>query len=180
MSELFETFDDTGRSTGLVPREDVHARGLWHRSAHVFLFDRRGALWVQRRAAGKDLFAGRWDFSVGEHLKPGETYLQGALRGLQEELGVTGIELEPMGPERRWRFELPESGVVDRELQQAFRGRYDGPLAPDPSEVADLKAVSLEALARWLQSAPDDFTPWFVAELRQLGWVAAPDQNSPN
>jgi isopentenyldiphosphate isomerase len=166
-SELFETFDDEGRATGLVPRAEVHARGLWHASAHVYLFDGRGALYVQRRAAGKDLFAGRWDLSVGEHLRPGERHLDGALRGLAEELGVTGVVLEALGGIRRWENRLP--GVIDRELQQAFRGRYDGILRPDPIEVAEVRAQPLDQLARWIGRAPGDFTPWFVTESNHLG-----------
>jgi 16S rRNA (adenine1518-N6/adenine1519-N6)-dimethyltransferase len=173
LSECFDTFDEAGRSIGRVPRKEVHERGLWHRSAHVYLFDQRGALIIQQRATGKDLFPGRWDFSVGEHLKPGEGYLEGALRGLKEELGVTGVNLVPMSGVRRWCWEMPESGIFDRELQQAFRGRYGGGLWPDPLEVADVQRVPLATLAQWLQRAPDEFTPWFVEELSHLGLLAA-------
>jgi isopentenyldiphosphate isomerase len=82
--ELFETFDDDGRPQGLVPRNEVHRRGLWHRASNVFLFDRDGcrfaaALGAQRRVANA------WDLSVGEHLQPGETFEQAAHRGLAEE-----------------------------------------------------------------------------------------------
>ncbi|MFU8813712.1 MAG: NUDIX hydrolase [Pseudomonadales bacterium] len=165
MAELFETFDDAGRSAGLVPRDQVHARGLWHKSAHVFLFTSDGRLYLQRRAAGKDLFPGRWDFSVGEHLQPAESYLDGALRGLAEELGVSGVALEPMSGVRRWQYRLPELGIADRELQQAFRGCYDGPIFPDPQEVAEVRALAPIEVAAWLERSPDDFTPWFAAEL---------------
>lgn len=169
MSELFETYDDDGRATGLVPRAEVHARGLWHASSHVYLFDGTGALYVQRRAAGKDLFPGRWDLSVGEHLRPGETHLEGAVRGLAEELGVTGVTLEALGGIRRWQYELPELGVRDRELQQSFRGCYDGRLHADPEEVAEVRALPLRDIAVWLARAPDAFTPWFVADVEELG-----------
>jgi isopentenyl-diphosphate Delta-isomerase len=173
VNELFETFDESGRAAGLVAREVVHARGLWHRSAHVFLFDAAGALYVQRRAAGKDLFPGCWDFSVGEHLKPGETYLHGALRGLAEELGVCGVVLEPMSGVRRWTADLPDIGVVDREFQQAFRGSYDGPIRSDPAEVAEVRRVTLSHLAAWIEREPGAFTPWFRAELDQLDLLRA-------
>lgn len=168
MAELFETFDDRGRPMGLVPREQVHARGLWHRAAHVFLFDARGALYVQRRAAGKDLYPNLWDFSVGEHLTPGETFLEGALRGLSEELGVAGVALTPIDDVHRATFHIPELGVVDRELQQTFRGAHDGDIDPDPVEVAAVEAVPLPALAAWIGDSPDEFTPWFSRALRAL------------
>lgn len=168
MAEHFETFDDRGRPTGLIPRDEVHARGLWHKAAHVFLFDAHGALYVQRRADDKDLYPGLWDFSVGEHLKPGETFLEGALRGLSEELGVTGVALTPIRDVHRATFHVPELGVVDRELQQTFRGAHDGEVHPDPVEVAEVAAVQLPALAAWIGRTPEAFTPWLLSELDSL------------
>lgn len=168
MPEHFEAFDDRNRPLGLLPRQQVHARGLWHRSAHVFLFTPGGELYVQRRAVDKDLFPDRWDLSVGEHLKPGESYLQGALRGLAEELGVTGAVLEALGSMHRSECRVPELGVVDRELQQAFRGTHPGPITPDPEEVAEVRAISLKELACWVTGTPDAFTPWFLEELHRF------------
>ena len=176
MTELFETFDEAGRPTGLAPRDRVHATGLWHRSAHVFLFDPDGALYIQQRAAGKDLFPGRWDFSVGEHLQPGETYLAAALRGLQEELGVSGIALAPLGTVRVYRFDMPTAGIADHEFQQAFQGSCAGPLDPDAAEVAAVRSIALLDLLAWITREPDAFTPWFLRELHEqpgLGALAA-------
>jgi isopentenyldiphosphate isomerase len=168
MTELFETFDDHGNPTGLVPRPRVHAEGLWHRSAHVLLFTSDGKLYLQRRALDKDLYANRWDYSVGEHLKPGESYHAGALRGLREELGLPDIHLQPLGPVRASVTAVPECQVLDRELQQAFRGVWDGEIRPDPAEVADVRPVGLPDLARWTKRQPEAFTPWFLRELEAL------------
>lgn len=168
MEERFETYDDFGSCTGLVPRSRVHAEGLWHRSAHVFLFTTEGRLYVQRRAADKDIYAGRWDYSVGEHLQPGESYREGALRGLQEELGLPEIELTPLGRVRRRITAIPEQHVLDRELQQAFHGIWDGPVTPDPGEVACVQVMTPAELARSIAREPESFTPWFLEELKTL------------
>jgi isopentenyldiphosphate isomerase len=168
MPEYFQTYNDHGEPTGLVARDVVHTTGLWHKSAHVLLFDDHDQLYVQRRAADKDLCPGLWDFSVGEHLKPDESFLDGALRGLSEELGVTGVTLTPMLGVRRSTFRMAELGIVDRELQQAFRGRYPGPIRPDPAEVAAVEPVSLTSLTAWIRRSPDAFTPWFLSELESL------------
>jgi len=172
MTELFETFDEAGRPTGLAPRDRVHATGLWHRSAHVFLFDPDGALYIQQRAAGKDLFPGRWDFSVGEHLQPGESYLAAALRGLREELGVSGVTLTPLGAVRVYRCDIASAGIADHELQQAFQGCCNGPLTPDASEVAAVRSIVLPDLLAWTAREPDAFTPWFIKELNEQPGLA--------
>lgn len=179
--EYFDTFDDAGRPTGPALRAEVHARGLWHRSAHVFLFTADDELWIQRRAPGKDLYPGRWDFSVGEHLRPGESYLEGARRGLAEELGVSGVELTPLAAVRRNVCRIDALGLVDREYQQAFRGCHDGPVTPDPAEVSDVARITLPALTARIRQAPDDFTPWLRSELDHLGRLLDPRaQNSPS
>ena len=169
MEELFETFDDAGRLTGLVERSVVHAQGLWHRAAHVWLFSSDGRLHIQRRAAHKDLYANLWDFSVGEHLTPGESFEEGARRGLLEELDVTDVLLEPIGELRKMRLDAPELGIKDFELQQGFRGCHDGPVTPDPDEVAEVRLIAMDELASWLDESPSAFTPWFVTDVFELG-----------
>ena len=104
---------------GLRRRDEVHQLGLWHKSAHVFLFDPAGHMLIQQRAADKDLYADLWDYSVGEHLQPGEDFLSGALRGLQEELGITEVGgLEALGG-MRW-VEIQGAAHIDREIDGAF------------------------------------------------------------
>jgi len=169
--ELFETFDDDGRPQGLVPRDVVHRRGLWHRASNVFLFNGDGGLYLQRRAARKDVWPNAWDLSVGEHLQPGETFEQAAHRGLAEELDVRGVALMPLGEVVRGCIEIPEFQIRDFELQQTFHGVYDGPILADPEEVSDVRIVTMHELAAQVGAAPDDFTPWLRSRLRAFGWA---------
>jgi isopentenyldiphosphate isomerase len=166
--EFFETFDDHGRSLGLVPRHEVHRRGLWHRASNVLLFDGSGALYLQRRAAGKDVWPNAWDLSVGEHLQPGESFEQAAHRGLAEELGVHDVALTALGGIVEGCIEIPEMNVYDRELQQSFRGVYDGTVVVDSREVAAVRRLTIDALIREIEATPDAFTPWLRARLGTL------------
>ena len=169
--EHFEIFTEAGELLGTAPRSQVHAEGLWHKSAQVFLFDSEGRLYLQRRADDKDVCPGMWDQSAAEHLTPGETYLQGARRGLAEELGISGVELTPLGEPFAGRLDQDELGIHDYELQQAFTGIWDGPVQPDPAEVAEVRSISLAALARWVQASAEDFTPWFLRDARRCGYL---------
>ena len=172
MPEYFETFDADGAPLGLVSRPEVHQQGLWHKSAHVFLFAPNDKLYLQRRAADKDLYANLWDYSVGEHLTPGETYHAAALRGLQEELGVSGVELQAVGDTNTSSFIVPEQGIADQEFQQAYRGVYAGSIHPDPAEVAEVRSIELGELARWVERRPEQFTPLFVRDVVNLGFLS--------
>jgi isopentenyl-diphosphate delta-isomerase len=169
--EQFETYDEDGMPLGLVPRSEVHRLGLWHRAVNVLLFDRAGRLYVQRRAAGKDVWPNAWDISVGEHLQPGETFEAAAHRGLAEELSVYGVALTPLGEMFRAQVEIPEMNVHDREMQQTFRGDYDGPISPDAAEVADVRLIALADLALEITARPNDFTPWLRSRLHAFGLI---------
>ena len=167
--EQFETYDADGLRLSLVARSEVHRRGLWHRASNVLLFDHDGRLHIQRRAAGKDVWPNAWDISVGEHLQPGETFEQAAQRGLAEELSVYNVVLTAVGDMVRAQIEIPELDIRDFEMQQSFRGVYAGPITSDPAEVADVKLITLDALARAITAKPNDFTPWLRSRLRAFG-----------
>lgn len=171
--EPLQTFDASGISTGIAPRSRVHREGLWHRAANVFLFRSDGRLIVQRRQWSKDVCPGVWDLSVAEHLRPGETYEEGARRGLREELGVTDVVIHPLGGVARAQLEMAEHGLRDYELQQSFRGVFDGELRPSVDEVSETSAFDLDELSVAFAERPDDFTPWFRGSALRLGLVRA-------
>ncbi len=167
--EPFEIFDEEGRLSGVAPRSLVHRRGLWHRAVNVFLFRKDGRLIIQRRQWSKDVCPGKWDLSVAEHLKPGETYEQGAFRGLQEELGVGGVMLEPIGGIFRFQLDVAERMLKDHELAQSFRGVFEGEIRPDAGEVCEIGTIGLAELGEAFANRPDDFTPWFRESAMRLG-----------
>jgi isopentenyl-diphosphate delta-isomerase type 1 len=170
--EHFEILDERGARVGLAPRSRAHREGLWHRAVHVFVFRSDGRLLIQRRQLHKDICPGAWDLSAAEHLKPGESYLEGAVRGLREELGVEeDVALEEVAGVSPARLDLPALGVKDYELQQSFRCVYDGPVVPDPNEVAEVRTMALDELRAAFAERPAEFTPWFRDDAKRLGFV---------
>lgn len=171
MPELFQTYDEHGCELELVERAQVHRLGLWHRSSVIYLFHPDGRLYVQKRAACKDLYEDLFDHSVGEHLIPGETHVEAAHRGLHEELGLTGIELDPLGSERRLRNAIPQQGIRDNEFQQVFKGVYEGKMRLDPEEVSQVRLFSIAQLSILIKQQPEIFTPWFASDLVEFGFL---------
>lgn len=175
MEEQFETFDETGNPLGIQPRSKVHREGLWHRAVNVFLFMPDGKLLIQQRQLSKDVWPGAWDLSVAEHLKPGESFEDGAKRGLREELGVEDVEVERFGSIAKSRLEIEASQVRDFEFQQSFRTTFDGQVVANPDEVKDTRAISLRDLKTSFRERPQDFTPWFRRRVAELGLFEAED-----
>ena len=74
--EYVDLFDSDDRPLSRsVPKRQAHQQGLWHRSAHVWIYDRTGNILMQKRAQTKDTFP-----------------TEGALRELKEEIG---LEVQP-------------------------------------------------------------------------------------
>ena len=166
ISERFDIFADSGAYLGTCPRAEVHSTGHWHRSAQVFVFNSAQELLLQKRASSKDVCPDLWDYSVGEHLQPSESFIAGAVRGLREELGIEGVAIAPVcAPQRR---QYTDAEQLDREIQMPFVCSTDAATRIDLGEVQAIQWVSKVQLAEWVARRPDDFTPWFLAFYRSL------------
>lgn len=143
-----------------VPYEEMARKQLRHRIARIFLFDKQGRLYLQRRSMKMGVAPGLWDQSAAGHVDPGEDYEQAAYRELQEELGIKvdlGFLIKYYAEEAHPKYKPM------RRFQAIFVGQYNGELMKlDPEEVMDGKWVSIDELEEWLVSRPTDFTPAFI------------------
>ena len=96
--ELLDLVDENGNPTGQrEAREIIHATGLRHRTAHLWLMrERQGQVEIllQKRSADKDSYPGCYDISSAGHIPAGMDFIPSALRELREELGLTATEEE--------------------------------------------------------------------------------------
>jgi 16S rRNA (adenine1518-N6/adenine1519-N6)-dimethyltransferase len=155
--ELFEVIDESGKVLCLKPRGEVHAKGLLHKGVYIALFDGSGRIFMQRRAACKDIMPLRWDFSAAGHLKPGESYAEAAARELKEELGVGGKNFEKLA-EVRFRYNY--GNAVDNEANWLFKCGFDGEIKIGRGEVAEGKFVPLKKVLAEIGEKPEKFVPW--------------------
>ena len=88
LDELLTEVDSEDRVIGPRARGEIHRLGLRHRSVHILVFNPRGELFLQQRAASKDINPGLWDTSAAGHVDHGESYDACARRELREELGI--------------------------------------------------------------------------------------------
>jgi isopentenyldiphosphate isomerase len=166
VAEYFDLIDDDGRIIGRATREECHRNpALVHRVAHVLVLNRRGELYLQKRAASKDVQPDKWDTSVGGHLALGEDYDDAATRELREELGVNGVALE--GPLYEYRMR----SAIETEAVRTYRIFHDGPIAWDPVEISDGRFWTFAEIDAALGTGV--FTPNFEEELgRYRVWAA--------
>lgn len=168
MTEYFQTYHEDGTPAELIERAIVHATGLWHKSVNIFLFDELDRLYLQKRTATKDVWPNTWDVSAAEHLIPGESYEDAAIRGVQEELGIQDIELTAWGDAYSYKTVDEENGIHDYEFQQCFRGVYSGLITIQREEVAQIRLCTLRELSQELKTSTESFTPWLRHALHYL------------
>jgi len=138
-------------------RSTVHQLGLQHRGVHIFLFTPDGKMLVQKRSADRAASPSLLDCSVSEHVKAGESYLDAAMRGMKEEMGVEGIEIKPLV-----KFKM-NYGLNDNEISTLYEGIID-PIKVkfDPIEIEEITYYSVEELQELMRGGNGKFCSWFV------------------
>ncbi len=147
--ELVEIIDEGGRVERLVPRSDMRAGNLRHRSVAVVVVTGSGALVAHRRAGWKDVWPGRWDVCFGGVVGVGESWEAAAVRELAEEAGVV-VEPAALRP-------LGDGSYADGDVSavaRLFAVTHDGPFTPADGEVAELVLVPRAELEAWLAGRP--------------------------
>ena len=152
--------DEQDRPVGFETKLAAHQNGgKLHRAFSVFIFNSRGQMLLQRRAAGKYHFGGLWTNACCSHPRRGEDTAGAAHARLRKEFGFDA-DLEELFS-FVYRAQDPTSGLTEHEFDHVFRGRFDGEPRPDPSEIGGWKWVEPKALLDDVRTRPTEYTPWF-------------------
>lgn len=165
--EIFEIYNESGSAAGKKSRKEVHRKGYWHKAVNIIVQRSSGNILIQQRSSAKDIFPDAWDFSVCEHLKPGEDFSQAAERGLREELGILDCPVELVSDIIQSKVYVPELGISDNEMQLCFLTKYDGPVSLCQEEVAAVEEIAVTELLEKIRLNQILITPWFKNFIRQ-------------
>lgn len=157
--EVFDVVDEANQVVRTETRGRIHAEGLNHRSAHCFLFTKKGELVLQKRSAFKDRCPSLWDSSAAGHLDAGEDYEEAVRRELAEELGATEVE------DLEFCASFPASEMNGHEFVHLYTARLKGKVGKLNYPAAEISAIlplSLEELGAWVERRPEDFAPGFL------------------
>jgi len=155
--------DLDGNPIGTIDKRSVHtANTPLHSAFSIFLFDGKGNMLSQQRAHSKKTWPGIWSNACCGHPASGESHLDAAHRRLEQELGLTQIELMNALPNFRYRAEL--DGIVENEICPVFIGQCSVEPTPNPKEVAATEWIPWKTFADsckgLTQTRFDSFSPW--------------------
>ena len=159
MEEQVVLISENDEVLGLMNKLQAHENGILHRAFSVFLFNDKGEVLLQKRAAEKYHSPNQWTNAVCSHPREGETYLEAAQRRLKEELGIEAMELTP---KFHFIYKADVGGNLwEHELDHVFTGTYNGDFSLNEEEVSEIRYITMQALDQEMESNPENFTEWF-------------------
>lgn len=144
--ERVDVIDEAGNTVGIVTRREMRDKRLPHRCVYVLVFNSLGHLFIHLRTPTKDVYPSYWDIAVGGVLAAGETFDEGVVREVKEEIGVE-VSVEKLFP---FRY-ADERSVVQGMV---YRARHDGPFQLQVEEVVRGEFVPVEEVLKRAETQP--------------------------
>lgn len=152
--ERFDVVDENDQVIGTASRHEAHTRKLRHRAVHIFVFNKMGELFLQKRSRWKDAHPLKWDSSASGHVNSGDGYDETAAREVGEELGVSAA-VNLVGT-------IPSCHNTGQEFVQLYKALHDGPFVLPRSEIECGSFFPLPVIERWIEKRPGDFATGFL------------------
>ena len=148
MEERIDIADKNGTLTGgSALKSEVHSKGLFHHTAHVWFFTSEGNVLLQQRAASKLICPLLWDVSVAGHVNSGETIKQAAVRETKEEIGIVVTEESLIKIGVFECFQSYANGIIDNEFHNTYISQTNlsiSDFSPNHDEVENLKFITIK------------------------------------
>jgi isopentenyl-diphosphate delta-isomerase len=154
--------DEDDNVLGEVSRTKAHSEAILHRVAVTYLVNEKGQILVNERAKDDHL-----DHSSAGHLDPGEEYLEAAKRELEEELGVTGLELTEIGKAKCSDQNTNRDGTLfnSRHIFKIYMAKGE-PVLLNHDEVKNVWWADSKEVLKDMQISPAKYTAGFRESLK--------------
>lgn len=147
--EFLEVYSPEGTKTGQKKsKSEIHRKGLFHSTVHVWIFTEEGNILIQKRSKKKELNPGVWDVSVAGHIKFNENIKKAAKRETLEEIGIN-INTKDLLKIGVYRSINIHPTAIDKEFFHTYILKIDKnsiDLDYKNNEVDDLKFISIEEM----------------------------------
>lgn len=94
-----DLIDENDNIIGKIDVEEIHDKGILHRTTHTFIINSEGKLFCRKISSKNKIYSGYWSTSVGAHVFSDQNYDQVAEESLRTNLGIN-CHLEMIGKVR--------------------------------------------------------------------------------
>lgn len=150
---------------GSMEKMEAHEKGILHRAFSIFIFNNKGEMLIQQRAAEKYHSGNLWTNACCSHPQPGEDTATAARKRLLEEMGFETDISKAFHFTYKTGF---DNGLTEHEFDHVFTGLYNGPVIPNKDEVKDFRYCNMAELKNHMSSHPDEYTSWFKIAFPRL------------
>ncbi|WP_410220709.1 isopentenyl-diphosphate Delta-isomerase [Pedobacter sp.] len=150
---------------GEMNKLEAHQKGLLHRAFSVFIFNSKGELLLQQRAAHKYHGAKLWTNTCCSHPQLNEDMRMGAEERLKYEMGLK-CNLKFLYS-FIYKAEV-ENNLIENEYDHVFIGLSDDEPTINKEEVQDYKWMNLNKVLEDINLNPEVYTYWFKAALPKV------------
>ena len=160
--------DENDQPCGTAEKMEAHRDGRLHRAFSVFIFNHKGEMLLQQRAAAKYHSGSLWTNACCSHPSPGDATIDSARRRLKEEMGFDTPLEEIFSFVYKAEF---DNGLTEHEFDHVLAGVYDGLVEFNAEEVMDYCYKPLSEISESLENQPYKYTEWFrLAFPRVVKW----------
>jgi isopentenyl-diphosphate delta-isomerase len=157
--------DSNDVEVGVMEKMEAHRKGILHRAFSVLIYNSKGELLLQKRAAHKYHSGGLWTNTCCSHPAPGEDLLVAANRRLGEEMGMKGLILT-VENSMIYKADL-ENGLIEHELDYILKGIADVDPVMNPNEAEDFRWMAIADLKSDVNLFPEKYTFWLKEMIRK-------------
>ena len=158
MEEHVILVDEKDQQIGLMEKIEAHEKALLHRAFSVFIFNEKGELMLQQRAASKYHSPLLWTNTCCSHQREGENNVKAGRRRLQEEMGFVTDVKEVFS----FIYKAPfDNGLTEHEFDHVMIGRYDNEPNINKKEAENYKWMTLDNVKTDIEENPTIYTEWF-------------------
>ena len=178
--ELIDVFDENNNHLGIqMMKSEVHKKNLWHRAAHIWIYNSKGEILLQLRDKKKWLFPDMWDISAAGHVGANESPVVSAIREIKEEIGLDVEERDLDFIEVRKKESRKDSDnkeIKINEFYYVYFLKYDNDITSlklQDGEVSAIRSLPIKKIEEELRTRPEKYAPhgeyWFdvINEIRK-------------
>ncbi|MDP3918526.1 MAG: NUDIX domain-containing protein [Nanoarchaeota archaeon] len=161
MDELLDICNEKGAVVSQDTKTNAHKLGLWHQSAHVWIYNSKGEVLIQLRAKNKSIYPDRWDVSAAGHVDADEDVLDAAVRETEEELNLD-LNKDDLTFFKVKKIHYTYNDLINNEFYYIYFYKFDGNikvLEIQEEEVQEIKFISIDDLEQDLKDNPDKYVP---------------------